>query len=142
MHEILETLYMHVVWYNFFFKSLFLTLNASLEEGLATLTGPNPIVKPRGIVAAHLTKFIWSMSWKKTQENVLIIAKIKKQMRTDNQLVALCDCMKPTCLYRNNCSVSDILVQGEISRQTYKYTSITGKSDQYRENKKDGQITR
>lgn len=43
---------------------------------------------------------------------------------------------------RNNCSVSDILVQGEISRQTYKYTSITGKSDQYRENKKDGQITR
>lgn len=46
----------------FFFKSLLLTLNASLEEGLATLTGPNPIVKPRGIVAAHLTKFIWSMS--------------------------------------------------------------------------------
>lgn len=32
------------------------TLDAPLKEGLAALTGPHPVVVPRGIVTAHGTE--------------------------------------------------------------------------------------
>lgn len=50
MHQLAEvfTITHHMNWY-------LLTLNASFEESFTALTGPDTVMKARGIVTAYLT---------------------------------------------------------------------------------------